>query len=238
MNSIIQRLLGYSFASYIRFVAGTIRAHIHEGDRFQALIQSQAPVVCVGFHSQHRLATAITQYLEIPHKRPISGIVAGDQRQEMLESLSRKLGYKTYAIDMNEDSFGSARELLRAINDLKSGRVACLVLAVDGPDGPAYVPKPGAAYIARRAEAWVVPFALNSPQAFVLQDRWDQLAIPVPYSDIHIYFGQPFATTSNMQIDDILSQISDSIKLATKKVETLAARYSGKEHHQISKSTR
>ncbi|TFH32849.1 MAG: hypothetical protein E4G99_12260 [Anaerolineales bacterium] len=237
MSSKIQRLLGYSFAAYIRFVAGTIRAHIHEGNRFQALIQSQAPVVCVGFHGQHRLATAITRYLEITHNKPISGIVAGDQRQEMLESLSRKLGYKTYAIDMNENSFGSARELLRAINDLKSRQVACLVLAVDGPDGPVYVPKPGAAYIARRAEAWIVPMALTSPQAFILRHRWDQMAIPVPYSDVHLYFGQPMATTATMQIDDILSRISESIKLATKKVETLAARYSGKERSPISEST-
>ena len=227
MNSNIQRLVGNFFANYFHLIAGTVRAHIFNLDHPRALIHSHTPIVFAGFHGQNRLVIAIMKYLEIPAEKPIGVVIAGDHRQEMLESLSRKLGYKTYAIGSSEHSLRGAREVLKAIIDLKSGQIACLFLAVDGPDGPAFEPKPGTAFIAQRAEASIVPMAIYSPQAIVLQHRWDQLAMPIPYSDVYVYFGESIATTSNLKIDEILSQISESLKMATKEVKTLAAQQSG-----------
>lgn len=223
MNASLQRLIGNFFGNYFRFTAGTVRAYIYNHDRPRALIQRQTPIVFAGFHGQNRLVVAIMKYLEVPHDKTIGVVIAGDHRQEMLESLSRKLGYKSYAIAMSEHSLRGARELLKAINDLKSGQVACLFLAVDGPDGPAFEPKPGAAFIAQRAGAAIVPMAIHSPQAIVLQDRWDQMAMPVPYSDVFVYFGESIAANSDLKTDEILSRISESLMMATKEVETLAA---------------
>ena len=219
--------MGNFFANYFSLIAGTVRAHIFNHTHPQTLIQSHTPIVFAGFHGQNRLVVAIMKYLEIPDEKPIGVAIAGDHRQEMLESLSRKLGYKPYAIGSSEHSLRDAREVLKAINDVKSGQIACLFLAVDGPDGPAFEPKPGVAFIAQRAEASIVPMAIYSPHAIVLHQRWDQMAMPTPYSDVYVYFGEPIVTTGNLKIDDILSQISDKLKMATKEVKTLAAQQSG-----------
>lgn len=224
MNHGLQRLVGYALASYTNLIGRTLRVHIHGWDPIEALIDQQTPIVCAGYHSHTRLVTASARFVDIPDDKQICGIIAGDERQVILETFGRHIGYKTYAIGMDEDSFSAARELLRVLKDLRSGRTAYIFLAVDGPDGPVNVPKPGIAYLAQRAEATIVPIALKSPQAIILKSRWDQLAFPLPFSDVHIYFGTPFPITSDMQIDEILTKVSRSLEIANAQVESLAVR--------------
>ncbi len=226
MNFLLQRIIGSSFAYYSRLIDGTINAHFHGQDRVLSLHQNQVPIVWAGLHGQNRLASAIASYFVTPGDKPICAIVAGDHRQEMMESYYRNVGFNTYAVGMEEDTFGGARELLRAIKDLKSGQISYLFLAIDGPDGPAFIPKPGVAYLAQRAEAFIIPVTFASPQAIQIKSRWDQMAIPVPFSDVHIYFGPPLAISKKMQIDEILSLVSESLQKANQKVSALAARQS------------
>ncbi len=232
MNLLLQRIIGSSFAYYSRLIDGTINPHFYGRDRVLALIQNQLPIVWAGLHGQNRLASVIASYFVTPNEKPVCAIVAGDHRQVMMESYYRNIGFDTYAVGMEEDTFGGARELLRAIKDLKSGRIAYLFLAIDGPDGPALIPKPGVAYIAQRAEAFIIPVTFASPQAIQLKSRWDQMAIPVPFSDVYIYFGPSLAISNKMQIDEILSLVSESLRTADQKVKALAARPSDEDYRQ------
>lgn len=222
MNPLLQRFFGHTFATYSRLIGGTIRLQIHNRDRVDPLIEQGVPLVGAGIHRHTRVAAAIAKYLDLPGNKPISGIIAGDDRQVLLETFYNALGLITYAIGMEEDTFSAARELLRLIKDMKSGRIAYTYLAIDGPDGPAFVAKPGVAFIARRAEALIVPLAIKSPQAIVLKSRWDKMEIPVPWSDVHFYVGQPFPVSRKMAIDDILAQTTDAIKLVYQQLDAIA----------------
>lgn len=223
MNTTLQRLVGYAFAYYSRSIQKTFRVQIHGWEPLELLIQRNEPVVGAGLHAHTRVAAAVARHLPTPATKQICGIIAGDERRVLLETFNNKLGFLTYAIDMQEDSFRAARELLRVMRDLKSNRIAYIYLAVDGPDGPANVPKPGAAFIAQRLEATIVPVAFNSPQAIILRSRWDQMAFPVPFSDVYVYFGEPFAVTKEMDRDEVLDNISQSLKLANAHVKSMAA---------------
>jgi lysophospholipid acyltransferase (LPLAT)-like uncharacterized protein len=223
VNNTLQRIVGSTFAYYSKLIQNTIRVQIHGWEPIEALIQRGGPVVGVGLHTHTRVAATVARHLPKPATKQICGIIAGDHRQVLLETFNHKLGFLTYAINMQEDSFRAARELLQVLQDLKSNRIAYIYLAVDGPDGPVNVPKPGAAFIAQRLGATIVPVTFASPRAIILRSRWDQMAIPVPFSDVYVYFGEPSLITKEMNRDEILNKISHSLEIATSRVNSIAA---------------
>jgi lysophospholipid acyltransferase (LPLAT)-like uncharacterized protein len=191
------------------------------------LINANDRIVWAGIHGQYRLATTISDHLNPPGKE-ISAIVAGDDRQDIMEAYFQNVGFKTYPVAMEEDSLRGARELIQAIDDLKAGNVAYVYVAIDGPDGPAFVPKPGVALIAQRAEAKIIPMAFASVQAVRMKSRWDNMAFERPFSDIHAYFGDPYQVTRDMEIEDILQEVARLVRVvdreAWQRAEALAAK--------------
>lgn len=113
-----------------------------------------------------------------PHIRPL---VSQSWDGERLNSLLRRLGY---GVSVRGSSSRGGPEARRALLDVLSSGGATGI-AVDGPRGPALVPKPGAASLARhgpliyvKVRAWPV-LRLGS---------WDRAQIPVPFARIELRY--------------------------------------------------
>ncbi len=72
---------------------------------------------------------------------------------------------------------------LALVNEIESGHVG--LLAVDGPRGPAAVPKPGFVRIGRASRARVVSIAVGC-RWFIRFGSWDRLFLPLPFSRVSI----------------------------------------------------
>jgi lysophospholipid acyltransferase (LPLAT)-like uncharacterized protein len=86
-------------------------------------------------------------------------------------------------------SRGGARALSAVTRALRLGADAAF--AIDGPRGPAGVPKPGAALAAIKADALLLPVATASSRAVVLRRAWDRFEIPLPFSRLAVVVGAP-----------------------------------------------
>ena len=75
---------------------------------------------------------------------------------------------------------GALRVALRALGD-----GARIVLAVDGPRGPAGVPKPGADALARQAPLWAVRCAASPALRL---PSWDRQLIPLPFARLIVRY--------------------------------------------------
>ncbi|MDI6726090.1 MAG: lysophospholipid acyltransferase family protein [Smithellaceae bacterium] len=62
--------------------------------------------------------------------------------------------------------------------------------ALDGPQGPRWVVKPGLVAIARASQAPVIPVYISINRAWALRS-WDRQLIPKPFSRIIIYWDRP-----------------------------------------------
>jgi lysophospholipid acyltransferase (LPLAT)-like uncharacterized protein len=82
----------------------------------------------------------------------------------------------------------AARQLAQLVRLVKEGK-NCYITP-DGPDGPAYVVKPGVAYIARKTGAAVLPVGAYTRYGYHL-NRWDQYMVPRPFSRISLVVGAP-----------------------------------------------
>ncbi len=80
-----------------------------------------------------------------------------------------------------------AREELKTL--LRRGE--SVALAVDGPHGPVFKPKPGCVDLARSTGVPIVPVAYRVDRAHEFKWRWDHTLMPLPFAHITIVYGAP-----------------------------------------------
>lgn len=95
---------------------------------------------------------------------------------------------------------GSARnnsvQALKAfIRELKNNNY-CASIAVDGPKGPAFKPKPGILEISRISKKAVFSVGVAYSSSWVLKKTWDQSRLPKPFSKVVYYFDLAHETLS------------------------------------------
>lgn len=114
-----------------------------------------------------------------------------------------------------------SRGLVSVIRMVTTGHDA--LLAVDGPDGPARQAKPGAAFIAQRAKAVIVPTAIAASPSVRLAYRWDDHVVPLPGGRITVHFG-PLIDTAPAEgtppsIEEIQAAIDEALTAGTRAAE-------------------
>jgi hypothetical protein len=96
----------------------------------------------------------------------------------------RHMGYTV----LDAAAFASeSRGVIRFVQMLATG--AGGIIAADGPQGPSYRAKPGAAFLAKRAGVGLLPVGAAMRRTFIL-DSWDQFEIPQPFSDAVLRIGE------------------------------------------------
>lgn len=73
---------------------------------------------------------------------------------------------------------------------LRDEKVWYLAITVDGPRGPKGVVKPGAIFLAAKADLEVIPVSCDTENKWVLPS-WDGFQIPRPFARVTINFGKP-----------------------------------------------
>jgi lysophospholipid acyltransferase (LPLAT)-like uncharacterized protein len=84
---------------------------------------------------------------------------------------------------------GGSTALVALIHHLRQGRPA--VLAVDGPHGPRNRVQPGIATLVGETGAVVLIVLAIPRRRWILKTTWDRLQIPMPFTTIDAYFGEP-----------------------------------------------
>jgi lysophospholipid acyltransferase (LPLAT)-like uncharacterized protein len=128
---------------------------------------------------------------------------------EYIARVIKKFGYQPARGSSSRGSHGATIECLRG---MKSGRD--VGITIDGPRGPRYVAKPGAAYMARKSGNPVVPFSISAEKKWIL-GSWDHFQIPKPFSRVVFICADPIyvdADASDEQIGAAEAQIQRSLE--------------------------
>jgi hypothetical protein len=142
-----------------------------------------------------------------------SVIMPDDWRGGTLSIATRKLGAKPLPLNLSGDTtLGMGRVMVRFVRRIMAGENT--IIAPDGPDGPAYIPKPGIAYIARKANALIVPVGGYCRNAYRL-NRWDHYVIPLPFSRVSIHVGEPFGVAADQDEAEISEHLTNILHRVT-----------------------
>ena len=106
-----------------------------------------------------------------------------------------------YSPVRGSSSRGGQKALVELIHKAKTGFAAAF--ALDGPRGPQYKAKPGAALAAIKIGSILLPVSSYSKNNFVFQKAWDKYELPMPFSQVVIAYGMPINTTKDSNAQDL-----------------------------------
>ena len=186
----------------IRLICASLRWEVLEPRSLQPVRDAGKRMILTFWHGRIFMSTY--------HFRD-RGIVVMTSRNRDGDYIARvieRFGYGAARGSSTRGSLGATVECLRA---MKNGRD--LGLTIDGPLGPRYVAKPGAAYLARKSGNPVVPFNISAKRKWVTRS-WDHFQIPRPFSSAVVLFGDPIyvdADASEEQIAAAEARVQQSL---------------------------
>jgi len=174
-------------ALYHRILARTVRWQIEGQANISKAMVSKRPLLWLFWHEQ--LSLFVTYLVRFVGGEKFTIVtLGGDPRGDVLSTFAATLGATPYGVAMQGNPMAAGRSVLRIIEAMKGGKHS--FLAPDGPDGPAFTPKAGASFLARKAEAAVIPVGGFTKAGYALR-RWDNYLVPLPFARLHMVFGEP-----------------------------------------------
>jgi lysophospholipid acyltransferase (LPLAT)-like uncharacterized protein len=144
------------------------------------------PMIFVGWHGHNFINLGV--YLRMFGQDSQAVImVRNDFGGRVLAHFARRSKIRVVFLGKDPNSFIWAKGVVKVIDLVKNGYDA--LLAVDGPEGPAYQVKPGAALMAKRSGAVLVTMVATSNRSMNLVKRWDKHMIPLPGARTVVHFG-------------------------------------------------
>lgn len=212
-----RRLLGHGLFAYSRLAMLTSRYRVEGWENYRAARDTGRPLLWSLWHGQMMAFVVFgDRFLE---RDNFVAIVVGDSRGDTLGAYGSHFGSKPYLVDMSGNPVAAGRAVLRIVEGLQGGRMS--VIAPDGPDGPAYQPKPGVTFLARKAEAAILPVGAWSRQAIKL-DRWDHYQVPVPLGRLHVTIGAPIFAARKSDDRELTEAVSAALHKARTRAQVMA----------------
>ncbi len=187
MSSWQDRLGGNALYWLARFTSKQSRFQLIGLEHLQAAQALERPIIFAAWHGMTMMLVGFfaSQY----DLSRLVLILPDDWRGEALVVFANKLGVAPFPMNLKGDaSMATARQLAKLVRQVKAGRDA--YITPDGPDGPSYIIKPGLSYIAKKANATILPVGAYTRRGYRVP-RWDRYVMPYPFSKIAIHIGAP-----------------------------------------------
>jgi len=198
---------GNALALYHRLLARTVRWQFEGRANISKAHASGRPILWLFWHEQLSLFVTYAHRFVGGEKFTIVAL-GGEDRGDILSIFAAALGASPYGVDMKGNPMAAGRSVLRIIHAMKDGKES--FLAPDGPNGPAFEPKPGASFLARKAEAAVIPVGSYTSTGYALR-RWDNYLLPFPFARLRMVFGQPIFINKKDKDEVVTAQIVEAL---------------------------
>jgi len=106
-------------------------------------------------------------------------------------------------------SRGGVRALKGLIDQVRRGSDAAF--AMDGPRGPAFEAKPGAAKVAVQTGGALIPITSKASSAWRFSKTWDDYRLPKPFSRVEIRRGDPI-TIDTKDVGALTDQLQRALR--------------------------
>ncbi|MBW1733165.1 MAG: lysophospholipid acyltransferase family protein [Deltaproteobacteria bacterium] len=146
-------------------------------------------------------------------------LVSHSRDGEIMARGARVLGYRVTRGSSTRGAVGGLLALIRALR-----RDHPVVLAVDGPQGPRGVCKPGIVMLAQKTGVPLFPVGVAVTRRYVFEKSWNRAYIPLPFSRQVILVDKPLLFPRKAdpeEMDRYCRQVEESIRSAQKKAHMI-----------------
>ncbi len=204
------RKWGMQIAAYGRYVARTARIQC-EGLEYVP----DEPTIWYGWHRNNLLALA-THHAMIP-RRPQAFVPPGIVGAAMTGWLE---GAGFDSLPLPKDGTGNPSAALKAMIRGLS-QEGDVVIAVDGPHGPAGRVRPGAFWLGKMTGRPLMGVGFAARPA-VRVPRWDRHLVPLPGARLTVVLGKPLRLARDQEIDEpFLESIRDLLNALARRAREI-----------------
>jgi lysophospholipid acyltransferase (LPLAT)-like uncharacterized protein len=119
---------------------------------------------------------------------------------ELVTHIAREFGMDPIRGSSSRGGMRAFLTLIRTIRQIDNPRV---LITADGPKGPAKKIKDGIILLAQKTSVPIIPLTWNATRKKVFENSWDKFMIPLPFSKITFFYGQPIFVPQNLERKDI-----------------------------------
>jgi lysophospholipid acyltransferase (LPLAT)-like uncharacterized protein len=124
----------------------------------------------------------------------VVAVVSSSKDGEILARVMKRHGYGTVR---GSSSRKGLKALLAALREVKV-KGHHVVLTVDGPRGPRHEAKPGAIFLASKAQVPIMPVRVRISHAKVFHKAWDRFQLPLPGARCKAIYGEPYMVPARL----------------------------------------
>jgi lysophospholipid acyltransferase (LPLAT)-like uncharacterized protein len=214
------KFAGFLIFLFYRLLIATWRIRIEIHPQVQDLIEKKKNFILVHWHAD------IQALIHLMLRYRVAAMISRSKDGDLVAAVAEHLGGTTARGSSSKGGIAAFKEMIRLA---RAGWIPSL--AMDGPRGPARVPKFGVFELAKVCDIPIVPIGVISSHSYVFQKAWDGGYIPYPFSKITIYFSEPVAPIMEFSKDDyeklpqMLAERMDGARQHVTKL--IAARHSG-----------
>lgn len=207
----IRRAQGSILATAARLMQRTARFQVDGLERWQAAQASSQPVILAAWHGMTMMLAGF--FLQQYDMSKLVLMMPDDWRGEALSVFAQKVGAHPFPMNLKgDDTLAAARTFAQLVRLVKQGKDC--YMTPDGPDGPAYVIKPGVAYLAQKTQALLLPIGAYTRGGYSLR-RWDTYVVPYPFARISLVIGAPVVAPAKGPYEAITEPLTDALHRAT-----------------------
>lgn len=163
----------------VRSIGSTLRWDVYGMESYNTMMVQHSPLIGVFWHGRILASTCYFRN---------TGFVVMTSRHrdgDYIASVIHRFGFGSAR---GSSTRGSRSALVELLQYLRNGR--SVAFTIDGPRGPRYVAKPGAAWLASKSGCPMFPFSISAKKKWVLHS-WDHFQIPKPFSRMVLVMGAP-----------------------------------------------
>lgn len=181
----VTRLLWPLGALLLRLLIRSWRIRVSADDRALDRLAASSEAVVLAFWHSDLLACGGALYRgRVAYGRQVTGLVSRSADGDILARAAAGFGFRTIRGSSSRGGLAALRSLYR---ELGGGRT--IVIAPDGPRGPARAAQSGVVQVAALAEVPIVPMAAAAARSW-RAGSWDRTLVPRPFTRVEVVVGE------------------------------------------------
>lgn len=191
----------------VRCKTGRLPAQVQEGASFQE------PCIFVFWHNRQ---IALPWYFQMfrPHlSRKISVLISRHFDGRLIAWVIQRFGIASIAGSSSRGAVPATKALLA---ELHAGNN--IAITPDGPRGPIYVAKSGAANISKETGVPIYPVAFAAKSSWVFQS-WDRMFLPKPFSEVRLFVAEAVLPVQEEAVDCYAQRVEEALRKITEEAD-------------------
>lgn len=180
----------------------TCRIRVHGKANREYCVKLPEPTIATFWHY------SIVYIFYHVRKDPAVAMVSSSKDGEFISRIANKLGFETVRGSRNSRGLSALKGLIRAIRKGKNSAIVA-----DGSQGPQQQVQAGSILLASQTGSPILPLVWSA-SSYKCIKSWDRTAIPMPFSVIDFFYGEPLhvpPSLSQEQIEEYRIKLEQSL---------------------------